>query len=208
MAMVTFSKNQWGRWVKIISIPFIAVAITGPVWEPYLLGYGGHEQLVINLLLCATIVVLVSLGVVVYQGARLLYCLFCHQPFAVRPMLVALVVILLVVLTPLFVAANLRKLGALHRLNQLGGKSAYVELIDASQKLLNGSVSITDNPNTFPGVFKRLGVKHIQIYKEDPRIKAETSGRPFNSGWIIFTNTVESRSGQKGVEVYPGLYRY
>jgi hypothetical protein len=195
--------------LKTIYIVSTCIAVTAPVWGPYLLGLGGHERLVMMGMQFVFVIMVATGGVFVLSLFRLVASLIGHRPCkCIGRLFFAFVVICLSVVLPQFVAVNSRRLGAAHGLKRAGGDVAYAQLMDAARFLLSQSAREVVAPRENPQIFKRMGVKHITTHEESPAfIDAATSGRPFRTGWLIYPN-VDAPPATKGVKVRPGLYRY
>jgi len=179
------------------------------VWFNYLLGLGGYEHLVWVAFEVVFCVVIVSVGICAVELFRLVVALLRHHPFAgVHRLIFSLVVVGLVVGLPSLVADSSKRLGALQRLHQVGGDTAYAQLMEDSRSLLSRAVTENDRGGALSDVFVRLGVLEVTTHKGPPAcVDAETFGRPLSTGWRIYPN-LDAPTLTKGVEVRPGLYRY
>jgi hypothetical protein len=153
-------------------------------------------------------VVIVTVGICVVDLFRLVVALLRHRPFAGVPRLLFTVAVLgLVVGLPSLVADSSKRLGALQRLHQVGGDTVYAQLMEVSRSQLSRAVT-DDERGALTEVFVRLGVLGVTTHKGPPAcVVAETCGRPFDTGWIIYPD-LDMPTIAKGVKVRPGLYRY
>ncbi len=194
---------------KTAYITSVIIAVSAPAWAPYLLGFGGHERLVITGLLFVFVVLLVSTGLFAVSLFRLISSLICRRPCkGIGRLLLAFATICLVVVLPQLIAVNARKLGALNRLQRAGGEAVYGRMMDAANSVLIHSSSEDAAPTEIPQIFALLGVKYVNTHAGSPAfVNAVTSGRPFRTGWLLYPN-LDEPTVTKGVKVHPGIYRY
>lgn len=197
--------------IKTAYIASTCVAVTAPVWVPYLLGLGGHESLVVIGIQFVLVVLVVTGVIFVLSLFRLVASLIGRRPCkCIGRLFFAFTVICLTFGLPHFVAVKSKKLGATHGLKRAGGDAAYAQLMDAARFLLNQSEHGAVAPKDHPQIFRRMGVRHLKIKTHEGTpafIDAVTSGRPHHTGWLVYPNA-DAPPDTKGVEVRPGLYRY
>jgi len=206
---MAFLGRQSGLVSNIIKIGFGLLAVSFSVWMPYLNGFGGYEHLIVAGTYVVFITLVIAFSMFVMALWHFLIGLLRHHRFMeIIPFVFPVTVFCLTFCLPSLVAKTSRRLGALQRIERVGGELAYTQLLESCHHLLNESTSNIVSAEQLPEVFRRLGVTEIIIHKEsNSYIDAITSGRPFPTGWIIFSNAHEGTT-TKGVEVYPRLYRY